>query len=188
MSKFFYRNWWLYYLLLFLLIGLLIYALLWRVNFTPYQSRITSLTNESVSLKEQIIGKEQYIEKLEERLKECEDNLNKPVPQQPNVVQCNAKVESGGQGFTETTHNLGTTPGTVTIDYNMHSVPDRIDVLYNGKVVASTNQLVSGNGRLSFNYPAQLNMPTSCVVRLSAPESGTVWDYVVNCVNQNAAQ
>ncbi|MGV0845678.1 hypothetical protein ACTS9T_03660 [Empedobacter falsenii] len=200
MSKFFYKYWWLFYILLFSLIGLLIYALLWTVNFKPYQKIINnnhylqykdtinksshdtiyydSIYVESSELKatkELVEGKDRYIKLLEEQIEQCN------ISQKKAIVQCNAKVESGGQGHTETTHNLGNVPGKVVINYNMNNLPDKIEVIYNGKIVATSNQMVSGVGQLSFDYQPTSGKPQFCSVRISAPESGTVWEYVVNC-------
>ncbi len=175
MSKFFYKNWWLFYILLFLLIGLLIYALLWKVNFKPYQDSINKKNIELIDANESLKGKDRYIKNLEEQLKQC--NLR----EKQNTVQCNAKVESGGQGMTQTTHNLGSSPGKVVINYDMMDVPDKIEVIYNGKIVASSVNLVAGVGELSFNYQPVQGQPNVCIVKMSAPEDGTIWECVVNC-------
>ncbi|MGV0978826.1 MULTISPECIES: hypothetical protein [Weeksellaceae] len=175
MSKFFYKYWWLYYILLFSLLGLLIYSLLWKVNFKPYQDIINKKNTELVDARESLKGKDRYIKNLEEQLAQC--NLR----EKQNTVQCNAKVESGGQGMTETTHNLGNSPGRVVVNFDMMDVPDKIEVIYNGEVVATSTNFVSGQGNLSFNYQALPGQPNSCIVKMSAPEDGTIWEYVVNC-------
>jgi len=103
-----------------------------------------------------------------------------PVPE--NAAPCNISVnESGGKGYFEKYHSLGNVAGNVVINYNMYRKSDRIDVIYNDVVVASSGGLVSGTGSLSFYYPASPGLPTLCKVVLKAPVDGTSWDYFLNC-------
>jgi len=51
---------------------------------------------------------------------------------------CNVTKVSGGEGVTSTLHNMGANPGMVKIEYETFTVPDRIDVFYNGIWVAGT--------------------------------------------------
>jgi len=92
---------------------------------------------------------------------------------------CGAQTQSGGAGVTTTTiKTLGSTSGTVTIDYEMYSVPDQIYVSINGNVVAGTG-FVSGAGTLSFTYNASSLYYINVVVTGSS--SDTQWYYTVNC-------
>lgn len=151
-KKFWYRNWWLYYLLFFLLLGLLIYALLWKPRC---EGTYTPPTASQIS-----------------------------EPQEPSpveVVECNAAVESGGQGRTVTRHALGSKAGRVVVEYEMYQRPDKLTIIYNGKVVATTGDVVSGNGFIEWDYPAQVGAPQECEVEVYAPEEDTKWDYQLNC-------
>lgn len=166
MRDFFYKNWILYYILAFLLIGILVYALLWEpicntnnIENSNYESTIQDLTKQ---------------------LNECKNNI---VIDTTSVIDCNATVESGGKGKTETTHNLGTNHGKVIIEYNMQNIPDHMTVFLNNKVVAETNGLVRGNGILEFNYNPTTNSTSICKVIVDAPQEGTEWKYIVNCPN-----
>lgn len=51
---------------------------------------------------------------------------------------CDVTRVSGGEGITSTLHNMGSNPGVVKIEYETFTVPDRIDVFYNGVWVAGT--------------------------------------------------
>lgn len=169
MNTFFYRHWWLYYLLFFLLLGLLIYALLW----SPSSSRYETAINE-----------------LKYQLQECRNSqtevYNSPSIRDndlraDNKINCNSTVKSGGQGVTNTQHELGNTSGTVVIEYDTKQVPDEIKVYYDNVIVAQSNGLVRGVGKLRFKYNATAGKPTFCNVIVSAPEENTQWDYLLNC-------
>jgi len=152
MRKFFYKYWWFYYVLLFILIGWLIYSLMWK-----------PLCEENIV----------YIhEKIE-----VAPEVNDPI----NIVVCNTEVKSGGQGRTTTTHELGRKAGQVYIEYDMDNIPDKMEVFYNGQLVATTRELVSNQGSLNFYYSAKPNEPNQCKVEMSAPEEGTAWQYRLNC-------
>jgi hypothetical protein len=97
------------------------------------------------------------------------------------VVDCGVTQASGGQGTTFTTHILGNGAGQVNINYQMFSIPDQMDVFYDNVLVASTNGLVSGSSTLSFNYVYNPSKPNFCVIRMTAPNSGTAWEYAAFC-------
>ena len=125
----------------FLLLGVLIYALLWHpkceVNYPPSYYQQPNTPENPIP---------------------PTDGSTAP----PAVVNCDAAVESGGYGLTTTTHLLGSKPGTVYVTYEMYTVPDRLTIYYDGNVVASTADTVSGEGRLSFYYKAEKGKPQEC--------------------------
>jgi hypothetical protein len=90
-------------------------------------------------------------------------------------------VKGGTQGTSITEVVLGNNPGNVTINYDMKSIPDQMDVYYGGVLVRSTNQLVSNRGSLNWDYPADEDLGYTCVIVVRAPWEGTVWDYSVSC-------
>jgi hypothetical protein len=171
MNNFFYKYWWLYYLLFFLLIGVLIYLLLLKNNIERVNTDYRNSKNE---------------------LAECRDfykNINTvgATIEKPdsikidNTYNCDASVKSGGLGKTVTKHELGTKSGTVTVDFDMENIPDSIVIIYDGKVIASSNGLVSGRNSISFKYNAGILHPSFCFVELAAPQDGTSWSYLLNC-------
>ena len=155
------RYWWLFYPLLFFLIGLLIYALLWNPN--------------------------NKIDFLKQQLKDC--NAKQVKEKQPHadekykgsVVNCDAKVQSGGQGVTRTKHIMGEQSGRVILLYDTNTIPDEIKVFYDGKLITDTKGLVSGAGQLEWSYNAEAGKPNYCYVEVSAPTPQTIWEYIVNC-------
>jgi hypothetical protein len=88
---------------------------------------------------------------------------------------------SGGQGVTRTRHALGHDPGLVRITFDMYSIPDRLDCFYKGVLVATTGGLVSGTGEVSWIYTPGPGDPQWCLVIVSAPQSGTAWQYTIYC-------
>ncbi len=57
----------------------------------------------------------------------------------------NLSQVSGSDGITVRSYNFGDTAGWIYIDYNTYSVPDRLDVKYNGDWVASTGNVLKNN-------------------------------------------
>lgn len=111
---------------------------------------------------------------------------------------CGSTV-SGNEGLTFTTLTLGDTAGTVTVDYDTYSIPDRIDVYYDNKWVAGTgsdpgpippqkncSDVVAGDGFLgttgvlSIAYDPAISKEVTVVVS-GCLGSSTAWDYTVNC-------
>ncbi|RYE12309.1 MAG: hypothetical protein EOP51_31795, partial [Sphingobacteriales bacterium] len=54
------------------------------------------------------------------------------------TFKCGVQRVSGGEGITSTIHNMGSKGGIVKIEYETYTVPDRIDVFYDGQWVAGT--------------------------------------------------
>ena len=168
MRNFFYKYWVLYYVLFFLLLGLLIYALLWTPDLSRYTKTINDLNNQ-----------------LEDCNKQVRDSVGTVIDttttKVDNTINCDASVQSGGQGETTTQHELGKRSGVVTIEYDMKSLPDEINVYYDNVIVASSSGLVSGSNSIQFKYTAVAGKPTFCIVEISAPYNSTEWDYLLNC-------
>ena len=99
-----------------------------------------------------------------------------------HVAQCGQiQKEEGGQGSHKRDFNVGTNRGTVRVLYEMCSNPDQLDILYEGKLIGTTGGLVSGSGNVSGNFEGSSNTVT---VKMSAPNDGTGWAYVVLCPGQ----
>jgi len=166
MKDFFYKYWWLFYLLFFLLLGILIYAILWQPNSITYNNQINDLKNQ---------------------LEECQGSIRNDsivyvqdtINIENEAIDCDATVKSGGQGETETIHDLGTTSGNVVIDFDMNSIPDEMIVFINDQEITSTNGSVRGIGKLEFKFDAAKS--NSCKVIVKAPQNNTAWKYIVNC-------
>ena len=92
--------------------------------------------------------------------------------------QCNDATVSGGPGVTVTAHELGQTGGSFLVEWNMYSVPDQLDVSYQGVQIFTTGGPVSGTGSAMINYGPGAS--TQVVVTGTGP-TGTLWDYTVHC-------
>lgn len=98
--------------------------------------------------------------------------------QQQALGACRTQQSSGGQGAFTNSYDLGKDSGTFSLTYQMYSIPDKLEVIdTKGKVLFSTNGLVSGS--------QVVNVPFSggriVFVVVSAPTSGTAWDYEIGC-------
>ena len=63
----------------------------------------------------------------------------------------------------------------------MYGVPDKLEVFYRDTLIATTGGLVSGSDSLQFIYNPPLGGPYYCTIKLSAPNSGTAWDFTAKC-------
>lgn len=100
----------------------------------------------------------------------------------PGTQPCNVDTQSGGAGETRTRHFLGPTPGPVSLDYDTQTVPDSIEVRYRGRVIARTPGMVSGRGRIGFDWRPQGGDNVVEVVVIG-PFANTRWRYRLNCPN-----
>ncbi len=103
-----------------------------------------------------------------------------PPPPPPNTIQCGVQNDTGGGRYTEKFHELGTVTGTVKIDYDMYSAPDRMDVYYQNQLLATTNGEVMNKGSLSFSY-RPVNGVTQIKVVITNTAGNSNWEYMVNC-------
>ena len=159
-----------YYILFFLFLGLLIYALLWQPDFGRYNSTINELNNKLVECQNAHV----ITDKLGAVDSKDSIKINKSV-------DCDAIVKSGGQGLTTTRHELGSNSGIVAVDYNMNTLPDEIKISYDDVIVYSSKGLVAGSNRIEWKYEAAIGKPAYCIVEISAPYENTAWTYILYC-------
>lgn len=92
---------------------------------------------------------------------------------------CSQSQGSGGEGTFTFTHSVGQGPGTVSFYYDAYSIPDAFTVTASGGTLFSTGGLVSGSQSVSLSIPAGSAL---VFVSVSAPRSGTGWEYSVGCI------
>lgn len=90
---------------------------------------------------------------------------------------------AGGEGVTDTNHQLGRTgPTSFVLDYETENVPDNIEVFYQGGKVYESgytgDDLNEGTGSAVVSLPA--GAATIVLVRVTEPD-GTSWAYTVGC-------
>jgi hypothetical protein len=111
----------------------------------------------------------------------------------PRRLPCSAAGEYGGDGGGEYTVDLGSATGTVSLAFDAYSVPDRFIVEWNGSEVINSglrgvNGTYDGNvvvvdgagaGTLTFNKTTA--SPSTAIVRVVSPYSGTSWSFTLGC-------
>lgn len=161
MNLFAYRFWWLV-LLVFVALVTLFYFFCWQQKdeLCEHAKYALAATNDAIN---------------------TSSNCCSCAPPE-DVIPCNtATSESGGQGYHENMHWLGNNPGLVTINYDMYAQKDKMEVFYDNELVASTSVVVSDKGQLQFFFPALNGQPKFCRILLTAPETGTSWEYFLSC-------
>lgn len=121
----------------------------------------------------------------------------------PIVQPCQSVVFEGDNQPRSFTYNLGKKSGSVIISYDMRTIPDRMEVYYNGDLVGETKDelglLDVGNGEvvdfrnlkgfatktgsISFNYNYNKNLPTELLVRIIPNQQypTTKWNFDMKC-------
>lgn len=99
--------------------------------------------------------------------------------------QCNESTQAGGEGVTDTIHQLGTSgPTSFVLDYETQNIPDQIEVFYEGALLHNTgyigDNINEGTGSVVINVPP--GSATSVLVRVTGP-GDTEWSYTVRCPN-----
>ncbi|MEB3293556.1 MAG: hypothetical protein VKJ24_10380 [Synechococcales bacterium] len=95
------------------------------------------------------------------------------------VKLCDQEQVAGGQEGDSRTIQLTDNQGEVRIDYDMFSIPDRLQVLYEGKSVLDTG-LVSFTGQTRVRIQGETGQMR--VILTGNPEnSGTQWKYTLYC-------
>lgn len=182
-----FSNWlrWLYYLLLLILFLLFLYRCTEFGRLVKCKIQLISMEKEMKRIKAEQDTILQYIELTKERVKVC----GQPVTQKgKNIVY---------QEF----YDLGKRNGLVEINYNVYTIPDRIEVIYNGEIVAQTSNnsfksweqydflnlinlgYAQFDGTLSFDYKYEAKKPTYILIRVIPHQeiTTTEWTYTVNC-------
>ena len=94
------------------------------------------------------------------------------------AAQCPTTQASGGQGETTLTIDVLATSGSFPLTYEMYSVPDGLEVFYEGATLYSTGGLVSGSASIDVAFSGTT---TIVRVKISAPLDGTLWTLDVGC-------
>lgn len=93
------------------------------------------------------------------------------------VTACSAQANSGGQGNFANRYDFGSSR-LLSLTYDAFDVPDQFSVFDGSGNIAGTGGLVSGAGTLNFTVTGRF-----VTVKVSAPTSGTAWNYSISCAN-----
>ncbi|MCD7910933.1 hypothetical protein KC480_05260 [Bacillus velezensis] len=102
------------------------------------------------------------------------------------VIYCSETVTAGSK-YGKFKIDLGNTATKMAIKYNMYTVPDKLDVYYKNKLIATTNDRVSGSGVIEFDYSPDAD-ETSVTILINDKEdvsAGTDWSFSVGCPPEN---
>ncbi|HEY0721185.1 MAG TPA: hypothetical protein VGE50_08020 [Gammaproteobacteria bacterium] len=94
------------------------------------------------------------------------------------IGSCNSSTGSGGQGTFSFAHYVGAGSGSVNFFYDAYSIPDAFTVSTSSGQKFTTGGLVSGSQSVDI---ALADEPL-VFVSVSAPESGTAWEYTLGCL------
>lgn len=102
----------------------------------------------------------------------------------PPPQPCDSTTQSGGQGITETVHQLGVSgPTSFLFQWEAFGIPDQFEVFYEGVLIFDTglvgDNINEGTGSATVNVPA--GSATTVTVRVTGPQANTAWRYTVNC-------
>ncbi len=86
---------------------------------------------------------------------------------------------SGGAGVTTNKHLIGKIKTQVLIHYEMYTIPDKMDVYYDGKLIRTTGGLVSGAGDFKIDFQPTDSGGDSIQIIMTGGNDGTAWDYFV---------
>jgi hypothetical protein len=92
-----------------------------------------------------------------------------------SLGSCQTQNSSGGQGTFAKTFNMGSSTGDVTFSYDAFSIPDAFRVV-NGGVTHLNTGSVSNTGSKTFALSGSI-----VFVTVSAPLSGTAWNFTLSC-------
>lgn len=84
--------------------------------------------------------------------------------------------EGYGSAESRTNINTGATSGQITLVWNFYSVPDIINVYYDGNLIFTTG-LTNGSGTNVITYGPGSSTYVTIVVNEGSGDPGTVWDY-----------
>jgi len=91
---------------------------------------------------------------------------------------------SGGPDPVTNIVDMGMNRGSVTIDYDFFTLPDRMRVYYEGELLADTG-LISGTGRLDLEFgPGTSTLLTVTVNETGNPEPMTEWRYTLSSIRE----
>lgn len=97
--------------------------------------------------------------------------------QQSQPGSCMVQQNSGEQGIFSQSYDLQEYCGTFDFQYETYTIPDTIEIFYEGKTVFQVGP-VGANATVPIQYSGASTVVT---VVVTAPLEGTAWNYTVGC-------
>lgn len=122
-----------------------------------------------------------------------EDTTKKEETHKPprNAKKCNSMVNSGDQGVDTKLIELGEESGMVTLEFYPQDRPDKIEVFYEGRKIATSfdcnnnqNGFIGGDFGSStcfLRFHFRFHRDSFVKVIVTAPDSGTFWQFKISC-------
>jgi hypothetical protein len=143
---------------------------------------------------------EREIQKKEEEQKKLKDKIEKTKQE---IRPCQKIKEPNGTNEPKTyTFDLGHQSGLVTLNYEMYQIPDRVEIIYDGKLVDVTNDqqfntlvldnkrynldylipmgYAQGSGKLTYNYVYQKDKPTELLIRVIPSQDFDMTEWTID--------
>jgi len=101
-----------------------------------------------------------------------------PTPTPPTIVACNGAVSSGGAGITDTTINLDSTGGTITLLFYAGTFYDKLEIYHGTPLTGGVNRKATTSTGATGNYgpfdtvygiPPNTNTPNSNTIAKQNP-------------------
>jgi hypothetical protein len=131
-----------------------------------------------------IIEKEEILEDTIKQDEEPNVDPPPPPPPPPNSIPCNSNISANGDNQEHhKTWDLGTTSGIIRYCYDTENIPDKITLIYDGRVIHDSGIIgTSGERCFTFNYVYNPRKPRHLDVHVfPSSDSGTKWDYRIDC-------
>ena len=93
---------------------------------------------------------------------------------------CDQTTHAGTDAAETHVHELGTTKGIFTLDYQTYHIKDRIQVLYEGNVIFDSG-CVGEKNSVSLAFDGNAHTVTVKVTPNCQGTSGTAWNYTISC-------
>lgn len=74
--------------------------------------------------------------------------------------------------------NLGKTSGKFSVTYMMFSIPDELEVFYEGELIFTTSGPVRGTDTVEIDFNGS---ESTVLIVVSAPNTSTVWRLLIGC-------
>ena len=108
----------------------------------------------------------------------CHEAGLMPEEGEPPITYCNREQASGGSQGDRRTLQMNRKGGEIKFEYEMFTVPDRVQIIYEGREILDTG-FISGSDSLTIPYEGGSGRME--VILTGNESTGTRWDYTLRC-------